>query len=70
VVEAEACLFDFRPDLLWAMEVGRGEPLWTVRRILMDPVHQIALDDRLKRCIPERAFLDTIAGRSETRNVR
>ena len=70
IVEADPCLLNFRPDLLRPIEVCRSEPLRAVRRILMDPVHQIAIDDHRKRCISERALLDAITGRSETGDIR
>ena len=70
IVEAQACLLDFGSDLLWAMEVGRGEPLRAVRRILVDPVRQIAIHDSGERGIPERALLDAVIGGSETGDIR
>ena len=62
MVEQEACLLNLESDLLWAMEICRGEPVWPSRWVLMNPVRQIALDDRRERCVAQRTLLDPITG--------
>ncbi len=62
IVEEEACLLDLASDLVWAMEICRGELVRASRGILMNPVRQIALDNRRERCVAQRTLPDAITG--------
>ena len=70
VIESQPGSLDLWSDLLRSMQVCSGKPVGPTGRILVDAISEISVDDRRKRWIPQRPFLDSIARRRKARDVR